>query len=76
MEPVGVAALIAPWNSSAGSICSKLASALAAGCASVIKPSELSPMQAQVVAEALHEAGLPPGVFNIVVGRGSDVGDE
>jgi aldehyde dehydrogenase (NAD+) len=76
MQPVGVAALIAPWNSSAGSICSKLASALAAGCASVIKPSELSPIQAQVVAEALHEAGLPPGVFNIVVGRGSDVGDE
>jgi aldehyde dehydrogenase (NAD+) len=76
MQPVGVAALIAPWNSSAGSICSKLASALAAGCASVIKPSELSPMQAQVVAEALHEAGLPPGVFNIVVGRGCDVGDE
>jgi aldehyde dehydrogenase (NAD+) len=76
MEPVGVAALIAPWNSSAGSICSKLASALAAGCASVIKPSEFSPLQAQVVAEALHEAGLPPGVFNIVVGRGSDVGDE
>ena len=76
MQPVGVAALIAPWNSSAGSICSKLASALAAGCASVIKPSELGPLQAQVVAEALHEAGLPPGVFNIVVGRGADVGDE
>ena len=76
MEPVGVAALIAPWNSAAGSICSKLASALAAGCASVIKPSELGPLQAQVVAEALHEAGLPPGVFNIVVGRGGDVGDE
>jgi aldehyde dehydrogenase (NAD+) len=76
MQPVGVAALIAPWNSSAGSICSKLASALAAGCASVIKPSELGPIQAQVVAEALHQAGLPPGVFNIVIGRGSDVGDE
>lgn len=76
MQPVGVAALIAPWNSTAGSICSKLASALAAGCASVIKPSEMSPIQTQVVAEALHEAGLPAGVFNIVVGRGSDVGDE
>lgn len=76
MQPVGVAALIAPWNSTAGSICSKLASALAAGCASVIKPSELSPLQTQVVAEALHDAGLPAGVFNIVVGRGSDVGDE
>jgi len=76
MQPVGVAVLITPWNSSAGSICSKLASALAAGCASVIKPSELGPMQAQVVAEALHQAGLPPGVFNIVLGRGGDVGDE
>ncbi|ORC51246.1 aldehyde dehydrogenase family protein [Burkholderia sp. A27] len=76
MEPVGVAGLIAPWNSTAGTICSKLASALAAGCASVIKPSELSPLQTQVVAEALHDAGLPPGVFNIVLGRGADVGDE
>lgn len=76
MEPVGVAGLIAPWNSTAGTICSKLASAIAAGCASVIKPSELSPLQTQVVAEALHEAGLPPGVFNILLGRGTDVGDE
>lgn len=76
MEPVGVAALIAPWNSTAGTVCSKLASALAAGCASVIKPSELSPIQTQVLCEALHEAGLPPGVFNVVLGRGTDVGDE
>lgn len=76
MEPVGVAALIAPWNSTAGTICSKLASAIAAGCASIIKPSELSPLETQVVAEALHEAALPPGVFNILLGRGADVGDE
>jgi aldehyde dehydrogenase (NAD+) len=76
MEPVGVAGLIAPWNAAAGSICSKLASAIAAGCASVIKPSELGPLQAQAVAEALHDAGLPPGVFNVLLGRGSDVGDE
>jgi aldehyde dehydrogenase (NAD+) len=76
MEPVGVAGLIAPWNSTAGTICSKLASAIAAGCASVIKPSELSPIQSQVVAEALHDAGLPAGVFNILLGRGADVGDE
>lgn len=76
MEPVGVAGLIAPWNSTAGTVCSKLASAIAAGCASVIKPSELSPFQTQVVAEALHDAGLPPGVFNILLGRGADVGDE
>ncbi|MBO0902690.1 aldehyde dehydrogenase family protein [Jiella sonneratiae] len=76
MEPVGVAALIPPWNAAAGTICSKLASALAAGCASVIKPSELSGLQSQVVTETLHSAGLPAGIFNVVVGRGSDVGDE
>jgi aldehyde dehydrogenase (NAD+) len=76
MEPVGVAGLIAPWNSTAGTVCSKLASAIAAGCATVIKPSELSPIQSQVVAEALHDAGLPAGVFNILLGRGTDVGDE
>ena len=61
MEPVGVAALIAPWNSTAGTICSKLASAIAAGCASVIKPSELSPLQTDVLAQALHRADLPKG---------------
>ncbi|WP_392889597.1 aldehyde dehydrogenase family protein [Pseudomonas migulae] len=76
MEPVGVAGLIAPWNSTAGTVCSKLASAIAAGCASVIKPSELSALQTQVLAQALHGAGLPNGVFNILLGRGSDVGDE
>jgi aldehyde dehydrogenase (NAD+) len=76
MEPVGVAALIAPWNSVAGTVCSKLASAIAAGCASVIKPSELSPLQTSVLSNALHEAGLPSGVFNILLGRGHDVGDE
>ena len=52
MEPVGVSALIVPWNSVAGTMCSKLASALAAGCASIIKPSEFSPLQTRVVAEA------------------------
>lgn len=76
MEPVGVAALMTPWNSTAGSICNKLASALAAGCACVIKPSELSPIQTQVIAEAIHDAGLPPGVVNIVNGRGAVVGSE
>lgn len=76
MRPVGVAALIAPWNSAVGTICCKLASALSAGCASVIKPSELSPLQARVLAQALHDADLPPGAFNILLGRGQDVGDE
>jgi aldehyde dehydrogenase (NAD+) len=76
MIPAGVSALIAPWNSTAGTICSKLASAIAAGCAVVIKPSELSPLQTQVVTEAIHAAGLPAGAVNVVIGRGYDVGDE
>jgi aldehyde dehydrogenase (NAD+) len=76
MEPVGVSGLIAPWNSAAGSICSKLASAIAAGCATVIKPSELGPLQAQVVTQALHDAALPAGAVNVLLGRGADVGDE
>lgn len=74
--PVGVAGLITPWNSNAGFICNKLATALAAGCTVVIKPSEMSALQTQVIAEALHDAGLPPGVFNIVNGRGDVVGEE
>jgi aldehyde dehydrogenase (NAD+) len=76
MEPVGVVALITPWNSNAGFICSKLATALSAGCTAVIKPSEMSALQTQVVLEALHAAGLPPGVFNVVNGRGDVVGAE
>lgn len=76
MAPVGVSALITPWNSNAGFICNKLASAIAAGCATVIKPSEMSAMQTQVVVEALHAAGLPPGLFNVVNGRGDVVGAE
>ncbi|GAB3628601.1 aldehyde dehydrogenase family protein [Pandoraea terrae] len=75
LTPMGVAGLITPWNSNAGFICNKLATALAAGCTAVIKPSEMSAMQTQLVAEALHEAGLPPGVFNIVNGRGEVVGE-
>lgn len=74
--PVGVAGLITPWNSDAGFICNKLATALAAGCTAVIKPSELSALQTQIVTEALHEACLPAGVFNIVNGRGEVVGEE
>jgi aldehyde dehydrogenase (NAD+) len=74
MQPLGVAGLITPWNSDAGFICGKLAAALAAGCVAVIKPSEMSAIQTRVITEALHEAGLPPGVFNIVTGRGETVG--
>ncbi|HEY8974127.1 MAG TPA: aldehyde dehydrogenase family protein, partial [Burkholderiaceae bacterium] len=76
MEPVGVAALITPWNSNAGFICNKLAAAIAAGCTAVVKPSEMSALQTQVVLEALHAAGLPAGVFNVVNGRGDVVGAE
>jgi aldehyde dehydrogenase (NAD+) len=76
LQPIGVVAAISPWNSSIGSVCSKLATALAAGCTIVIKPSEMSAIQTQVLTEALHEAGVPPGVFSIVNGRGDVVGAE
>jgi aldehyde dehydrogenase (NAD+) len=76
MEPVGVVGIITPWNSNTGFICGKLAMAIAAGCTAVIKPSEMSAIQTQVLVEALHEAGLPPGVFNVVNGRGEVVGAE
>ncbi|MET7748694.1 aldehyde dehydrogenase family protein [Micromonospora sp. NPDC005367] len=74
MAPIGVAGLISPWNSDAFFIADKLATALAAGCTAVIKPSEMSATQTQVMTEALHAAGLPKGVFNIVTGRGDVVG--
>ncbi len=76
LRPLGVAAAITPWNSNCGFICSKLATAVAAGCTLVVKPSEMSATQTQVLAEALHAAGLPQGVFNIVNGRGDVVGAE
>src|SRR3981189_1060512 len=76
MEPLGVAGLITPWNSDAGFICGKLAAAIAAGCRAGVKPREMSAIQTEVVTEALHEAGLPAGVFNIVTGRGEVVGTE
>jgi aldehyde dehydrogenase (NAD+) len=75
-EPVGVAGIITPWNSNAGFITGKFSTALAAGCTAVIKPSEMSAIQTQIVIEAIHEAGLPPGVFNVVNGRGDVVGAE
>src|SRR6202000_1837313 len=74
MEPVGVVGLITPWNSNAGFVCNKLAYAIAAGCTAVIKPSEMSATQTDVVLRALHEAGLPAGIYNVVNGRGADVG--
>ncbi|CAG9186221.1 Putative aldehyde dehydrogenase [Cupriavidus pampae] len=74
MTPVGVAGLITPWNANASFITGKLATALAAGCPAVIKPSEMSALQTRIVTEALHEADLPRGAFNIVTGRGDVVG--
>src|SRR5579864_1907875 len=76
MEPVGVAGLITAWNASALFICLKLASAVAAGCTVVIKPSELSSLQTRVMVEALHEANLPKGLLNVVTGLGNVVGAE
>jgi aldehyde dehydrogenase (NAD+) len=76
LEPMGVAGIITPWNASYLFVCNKLATAISAGCTVVIKPSEMSAIQTQVLTEALHEAGLPAGVFNIVNGRGDVVGAE
>jgi len=76
MTPIGVVGIIIPWNSSNGFVCSKLSTAIAAGCTTVIKPSEMSAQQTQLITECLHEAGLPKGVFNIVNGLGEIVGAE
>lgn len=76
MEPLGVVGLITPWNANYGFICNKMATALAAGSTVVIKPSELSAGQTQLLTECLHAADLPAGVFNIVTGRGDVVGAE
>lgn len=67
-EPVGVAGLIMPWNGPAGGVAWKLAPALAAGCTTVIKPAPEASLDAYVLAEAVLEAGIPPGVVNIVFG--------
>jgi len=76
MEPVGVAGLITAWNANALFICLKLASAIAAGCTVVLKPSEMSSLQTRAMVEAVNEAGLPNGVFNVVTGLGTVVGAE
>ncbi|WP_408888357.1 aldehyde dehydrogenase family protein [Myxococcus faecalis] len=74
-EPVGVVACITPWNYPLHQIVAKVAPALAAGCTVVLKPSEVAPLNAFMLAEILHEAGLPPGVFNLVSGTGAVVGE-
>ena len=74
-EPIGVCGLITPWNWPMNQIVAKLAPVLAAGCTCVLKPSELAPLSAHIMAEILHEAGVPAGVFNLVNGYGPVVGE-
>jgi aldehyde dehydrogenase (NAD+) len=73
-EPIGVCGLITPWNWPMNQIACKVAPALAAGCTMILKPSEIAPLSAYLFTQILHEAGLPPGVFNMVNGDGPPVG--
>ena len=73
-EPIGVVGAITPWNYPLHQIVAKAAPALAAGCTIVLKPAENTPLVAQLFAEAVHEAGLPAGVFNLVTGLGPVAG--
>ena len=74
LEPIGVCALITPWNWPINQVAAKVVPALAAGCTMVLKPSEFSPFSAIIWAEVMHEAGVPKGVFNLVNGTGIEVG--
>jgi acyl-CoA reductase-like NAD-dependent aldehyde dehydrogenase len=74
-EPVGVVGCITPWNYPLHQIAAKVAYAMAAGCTVVLKPSEIAPLDAYVLAEVVNDAGLPPGVFNLVTGIGAVVGE-
>src|SRR5256885_15276 len=74
-EPVGVVACITPWNYPLHQVVAKVAPALASGCTVVLKPSEVAPLTAFVLAEIMDEAGLPAGVFNLVTGLGPVVGE-
>jgi aldehyde dehydrogenase (NAD+) len=73
-EAIGVCGLITPWNWPLYQITAKVAPAIAAGCTVVLKPSELSPLSALLFAQVIHDAGTPPGVFNLVNGTGEVVG--
>ena len=73
-EPIGVVGVITPWNWPLQQIVRKVGAALAAGCTSVLKPSEISPLSALVFAEAVHDAGVPAGVVNVINGDGPTVG--
>jgi acyl-CoA reductase-like NAD-dependent aldehyde dehydrogenase len=74
-EPVGVVGCITPWNYPLHQVVAKVAPAIAAGCTVVLKPSEVAPLTAFVLAEIMHDAGLPAGVFNLVTGDGPVVGE-
>jgi acyl-CoA reductase-like NAD-dependent aldehyde dehydrogenase len=74
-EPVGVVGCITPWNYPLHQIAAKVAYALAAGCTVVLKPSEVAPLDALILAEVINDVGLPHGVFNLVTGTGSEVGE-
>lgn len=74
-EPVGVVACITPWNYPLHQIAAKVAPALAAGCTVVLKPSEVAPVNAFILAEIIDSVGLPKGVFNLVTGYGPVVGE-
>jgi len=74
-DSIGVVACITPWNFPLIQITHKIAPALAAGCTVVLKPSELAPLNAIALAQIIHEAGFPPGVFNLLMGNGEDVGE-
>ena len=73
-EPIGVCGFITPWNWPVNQMACKVAPALAVGCTMVLKPSEIAPFSGIIFAEILHEAGVPPGVFNLVNGDGPGVG--
>ncbi|MCU0881439.1 MAG: aldehyde dehydrogenase family protein [Hyphomonadaceae bacterium] len=73
-EAIGVCALITPWNWPMNQVACKVAPALATGCTMVLKPSEMTPLDAMVLADVLHDAGVPAGVFNLVNGDGPGVG--
>ena len=74
-EPKGVCALITPWNWPINQVTLKVIPALAAGCTMILKPSELAPLSAMIIAELIHEAKFPKGVFNLVNGDGATTGD-
>ena len=74
LEPIGVVALITPWNWPMNQVTLKVIPALLVGCTCILKPSEMAPLSSLLFAEMMHEAGFPPGVFNLVNGDGAGVG--